>query len=778
LAKMLLPDDRSTRQPRGPMFPLLRNCRGRASVEAIARVVRPGQGHGPPRAPNVVTFICVLLLATWASCSIAATREQPKRVLMIGAYSEMLPSTVAASTAIRKRLKETSPEVEVFFNSLDLGRFPGKAHEELMARFLAEKYTANRPDVIVALGAAALRYLLQNRDTIMSNVPIVFCCVASAGPFSFLPNVTGAFSDYDWSKTLTLAASLQPTARDVVVISGASEHDRYWHEDARRDLEESIHSYNVRHLEGLPYEALLKEVARLPRETIVLLSPMFMDGGGSPRVPTDVAADIVKVSNAPVYAPIETFLGLGVVGGYMDTFENAGAAAADLVVEILRGNSKSIPPPISTPHSYRVDARQLQRWGFSERHLPAGTVVLFKEPTLWEQHRNLVLATIGAFVLLTAILAVLSVQMIRRRRAEASVKQSEERMAFAAASSNTGLWQYDVATRQLWATDHCRSMFGLGAGPLAPARFMRAVHPDDRRLAAAAARSAIHGGQTVDEFRVVHGNGQTRWLSASGQSEFDQNGKPVRVSGVVMDITKRKMAEYEARQLSQRLSTVQDEERQQIAQELHDSTMQHLAAMGLNMMSLKARAASDAKMRMLCEDIEGSLDEASRELRTFTYLLQPPELELDGLRSTLRRFVEGFATRTGHKITLNISRIGDELPLAVQRSLLRVVQEALANVHRHASASHVSVTLKRTADQIHLVVSDDGKGMEGLATHKFGIAPKKGVGLTSMTTRLRQLGGELAIRTDAKGTTLHGVIPVRVTDAEYAGTHDEPITKH
>jgi hypothetical protein len=79
---------------------------------------------------------------------------------MIGAYSEMLPSTVAASTAIRKRLKETSPGIEVFFNSLDLGRFPGKAHEDRMARFLAEKYVENRPDVIVALGAASLRYLI------------------------------------------------------------------------------------------------------------------------------------------------------------------------------------------------------------------------------------------------------------------------------------------------------------------------------------------------------------------------------------------------------------------------------------------------------------------------------------------------------------------------------------------------------------------------------------------------------------------------------------------
>jgi signal transduction histidine kinase len=402
----------------------------------------------------------------------------------------------------------------------------------------------------------------------------------------------------------------------------------------------------------------------------------------------------------------------------MDTFENAGTAAADLVVEILaRGDSKFIPPPVRTAHSYRVDARQLQRWGLPERSLPAGTVVL-KEPTLWERHRNLVLATTGIFALLTTILVFLSVQMIRRRRAEASLSKASKEWRLRRLLEYRPM-AHDGATRQLWATDHCRSMFDLDAGPRAPARFMRAVHPDDRRLAAAAVRSAIQGGQTVDEFRVVHGNGQTRWLSASGQGEFDQNGKPVRVSGVVMDITKRKMAENEARQLSQRLSTVQDEERQQIAQELHDSTMQHLAAMGLNMMSLKARAASDAKMRMLCEEIEGSLDEASRELRTFTYLLHPPELEMDGLRSTLRRFVEGFAKRTGHRITLKISRIADELPLAVQRSVLRVVQEALANVQRHASASHVSVTLKRTADQIHLVVSDDGKGMEGLATHNW-----------------------------------------------------------
>jgi PAS domain S-box-containing protein len=354
-------------------------------------------------------------------------------------------------------------------------------------------------------------------------------------------------------------------------------------------------------------------------------------------------------------------------------------------------------------------------------------------------------------------------------------------MAFAAASSNTGLWQYDVATGQLWATEHCRSMLGLDSHALTPARVLRAVHPDDRRRAAATLRSVMHGSQAVGrgEFRVLHPNGDVRSLAASGHGDLGVDGKPAKISGVIIDITERKMAEAETRQLSQRLLTVQDEERRQIARELHDSTMQHLAAMGLNMMSLKARAASDAKMRKLCDDIGVSLGEASRELRTFSYLLHPPDLEIDGLGPTLRRFVDGFAARTGLKMKVSISPKADELPLQVQRSLLRVAQEALANVHRHASAKQVAVSLKCVADHIHLVVSDDGQGMNGTPAHPLCAPPKVGVGIPGMTARLRQLGGDLHIHSDATGTTLHGVVPMHVNGNAFAAAHHpQMMSKH
>jgi signal transduction histidine kinase len=104
--------------------------------------------------------------------------------------------------------------------------------------------------------------------------------------------------------------------------------------------------------------------------------------------------------------------------------------------------------------------------------------------------------------------------------------------------------------------------------------------------------------------------------------------------------------------------------------------------------------------------------------------------------------------------------IADALPLPLQRAVLRIVQEALSNVHRHASASRVSVNLKCLGNRMHLVISDDGRGIEKALDHN-GESSNLGVGITGMTTRMQQLGGKLHIRSGRKGTTVHAVVPTR-----------------
>jgi signal transduction histidine kinase len=165
-------------------------------------------------------------------------------------------------------------------------------------------------------------------------------------------------------------------------------------------------------------------------------------------------------------------------------------------------------------------------------------------------------------------------------------------------------------------------------------------------------------------------------------------GKVTGVSKIARDISARKKAERE------RLLALQDEERRRIANELHDSTAQHLVAIGLNLMRLRADADVKAETLDILDEIDGSLEEATKEVRAFTYLLHPPDLQTEGLSATLGRYVEGFGRRTGLKITVRFCRRVDQLSLPLQQTLLRIVQEALTNVYRHASATCVSVNFR------------------------------------------------------------------------------------
>jgi PAS domain S-box-containing protein len=392
----------------------------------------------------------------------------------------------------------------------------------------------------------------------------------------------------------------------------------------------------------------------------------------------------------------------------------------------------------------------------------ANTAVWFGNATLWENHRNTVLEAIATFVGLIVVVAVLLVQILRRRKAEAHLKQSEERLTFAAASAGLGLWHYDVASNRLWCSEHCRSLFGVPPhGPLSAAMLVAKVHPEDRHGAALSMRAMTHGGLAcgVREFRVLRPNGELRWVQVSGQRAVGDGGTPIRVSGIFRDITAYKQAQLEAKELSKRVLSIQDEERQRIARELHDSTAQHLAAISLNLLALQG--AKGAKAAALCSDMQSLLDQAINEVRSFSYLLYPQELANGDLIATLARYIQGFSKRTGLDVTLRASNIGDELPDTLQQSLLRIIQESLANVHRHASASRATVNLKRLANRLHVVITDDGCGLSRKKQGNGGVLPT-GVGIAGMTARARQFGGKLDIRSRSARTIVHAVLPIDI----------------
>jgi two-component system, NarL family, sensor kinase len=211
-------------------------------------------------------------------------------------------------------------------------------------------------------------------------------------------------------------------------------------------------------------------------------------------------------------------------------------------------------------------------------------------------------------------------------------------------------------------------------------------------------------------------------------------------------------------ELSGQLLALQEEERQRIARELHDSTAQHLVAASLGLAGLEGTVVATPASRSAFAEIERLLTEALRELRIFTYLLHPPNLANDGLQATVRDFAEGFAGRTGLVARIRIPEEVDELPPELQRAILRVVQEALTNVHRHADASHVSIKARIRSGRLAVRIRDDGHGMAGQDRSAGHV--RFGVGIRGMRARLEQFGGALMIRTGRSGTCVVAVVPV------------------
>lgn len=232
------------------------------------------------------------------------------------------------------------------------------------------------------------------------------------------------------------------------------------------------------------------------------------------------------------------------------------------------------------------------------------------------------------------------------------------------------------------------------------------------------------------------------------------------------DITKRKQVENELRILSGRLLTLRDEERRRLARDLHDSVGQLLAGANMNLAMLQRRIpATNSEEAKLITELSRLLEQSVKEIRTLSYLLHPPLLDEVGLPSALEWYVSGFAGRSQIKVDLeipeNLGRFRREAELAV----FRIVQETLTNVHRHSGSATAKVSLFRSPQQVRLRVEDRGKGISPASgIHDNGIksgGPSAlGVGISGIRERVRQLGGQMQIRTGQEGTSVEVILPL------------------
>ena len=356
------------------------------------------------------------------------------------------------------------------------------------------------------------------------------------------------------------------------------------------------------------------------------------------------------------------------------------------------------------------------------------------------------------------VLARQAADLIERSLAEAALRESDERFRFIANSAPVMIWMSDAKKQitylnQTWL-DYTEWTLETALG----SRWVEILHPDDLERCRELYEKAFDRREPYRvEYRLRRHDGEYRWVQTVGVPRYDADGSFAGYIGTAVDIAERKLAEEALSTVSQKLIEAHEEERARIARELHDDISQQLALVSLRLDYLRQRPpASAADLNQEIGDLYQQVAKLASDVQGLSHDFHPPKLALMGLEGAMVGFCEELSNRHGLTIDVHCEHIPADLPPAISLCLYRVLQEALQNVLKHSVPPHAQVSLTGHVNTITLTVRDSGAGFD----HHEAMRGS-GLGLTTMTERLKVLGGKLSVDSEpGRGTTIRAVAPV------------------
>jgi PAS domain S-box-containing protein len=348
--------------------------------------------------------------------------------------------------------------------------------------------------------------------------------------------------------------------------------------------------------------------------------------------------------------------------------------------------------------------------------------------------------------------------LTEQKRAEAALRENEERLKLAFAGAQEGVWDWNLETGAVVYSSRWKEMLGYSDEEIEPhvSAWERLLHPDDVERAHRVNESVKRGPSAYDgEFRLRHKDGHYVLVLSRGYPvRREPDGPVIRIVGTHFDLTERKRVEAERIRTDflTRLVFAQEEERRRIAREMHDQFGEQLTALAVSIRTLKDACGDHDDWRALVDSIEAIAQRLDRDVDHLVWELRPTALDDLGLRAALANYVQDWSSRVGISAKLHTSGLlDDRLPSDAETALYRIAQEALTNVAKHARAENVDIILERRADNVLLIIEDDGVGFDPAAAEGTG----QGFGLLGMHERAGLVGAMLEIESSVgKGTTV------------------------
>lgn len=544
-------------------------------------------------------------------------------MLIIASYERFTKSTYLQEDAVRQEIMEAYPCAQIRADYLvsAMSRTAGLTPElrVQLARGVLEKWRDLRPDVIVTIDTLAFDLMTgpSGRD-VFPDVPLVFSGVTwdaskVRGRIADDPGgATGVLERLDLKASLALMRQLQPDLKKLLLVAGVSDWSKPLREEVRKQLAEFE-----------PGVVLVWAKSSRIKDVVDVEAANLGPGAAAlylAHYDEETKPDATGARThwpVPMYVVFESNIVSGTIGGLVVSGATQGRQAGQMASAVLAGQPvRDIALDDTSARRVVLRYDNLQRWGMLDR-VPKGAMVEAM-PTPWvERWGNVLAIGTGIAVLQTLALAGLLMMRSRARRAEAGIHRERDRFRATLEGSTDGMWEWDVVNDQTyWSAPTCKLLGLSDDGPLtAPHLWNQLLHPDDRERSERALEAHLKTGEPYAvEYRLRVRDGEYRWFRSRGVAIRDESGRPIRMSGTLVDIDALVLAETRLRESEARYRLIAEHSQDFIAHFHRDGRWLYRSPMSDRVFPLTEdqRRTEDHNARVHTDD-RGILDQVRQK---------------------------------------------------------------------------------------------------------------------------------------------------------------------
>jgi signal transduction histidine kinase/ABC-type uncharacterized transport system substrate-binding protein len=678
---------------------------------------------------KTIIFLLMLVLFIWFAVSLGIAKS-PRHILLLSSYH---PGYNWNKQIVPGILSVLGDEIDLVIEYMGSERKTGNLHYQKLYELYQHNFEDTQFDVIITTDNEALEFLFHYRDLLFPGTPVVFCGVNKyeGNLLKNYPLYTGVAENIDIKGTLNAALVIQPNTQHVLAVVDRSTRTG---QIIRSLLDETIHQFEDRLifnvLETNDFATVFGCITALPENSIVLLMNPYLELSGS-LIPIQRSTDMIThYSTIPVFSMWDTFLGYGIVGGVFADGFSEGKAAANMALSILQGKPVEDLPVINKgTNSLIFDYNQLERLNIPLNKLPEESVIINKPVPFYIKYRKWVWATILILVFFNITIFFLILGIRTKSRAETLIRQNEDRLKLALEVSNTVLWDWDIIKGNLTFIDNDMEK------TIQYDTWEQSIHPEDREQIINNIKMHLLGysDDYRAEYRILSKSAQWQWVFAAGKVvDYDSQNVPVRMTGIQLDITERKLLERKVLEVSRN-------ERRKIGQDLHDGLGQDLTGIAFLAKALERKLLSkSAQEAGDISTISSLVKQSILKTKNLARGLCPNDAESENLPFMLEKLLlmtsETFGIKYSFKWNQSVL-IADNLVIT---QLYYIAQEALHNSIQHGKADSISISLYSSNGKVILEIRDNGIGIPN--------DTQEGLGLQSMKYRAELIGAQLNIK--------------------------------